>query len=57
MKVDGQPMRRSRRKRTLIDVVKIDMKKCNFFEDLAQNISEWRNRIRVVDPNIAEAKL
>ena len=32
--------------------LKIDMKKCNFSEDLAQDRSEWRNKIRVVDPSI-----
>ena len=28
------------------------MKKCNLSEDLAEDRSEWRNIIRVADPNI-----
>ena len=32
-------------------------KKCNLFEDLAKNISEWRNIIRVADSNIVATRL
>ena len=52
MKVDGPPREQGRSTRTWIKVVKIDMKKFNLFEDLAQDRSEWKNKIRVTDPNI-----
>ena len=35
-----------------MEVVKIDLKKCNLSKDLAQASSEWRNKIHVADPNI-----
>ena len=54
IKVDGPPRERGRPKTTWIEVVKIDLKKCNLFEDLAQNRSEWRNRIRIANPNMVE---
>ena len=57
MKVDGPPRGRGRPKRTWIEVVKINMKKCNLSKDLAQDRSEWRNRIRVADPNIVGTRL
>ena len=47
MQVDDLPRGRGRPKRTLMKVVKIDMKKGNLSEDLAQDRSKWRNRIRV----------
>ena len=46
MKVDGPVRERGQPKRTLMEVVKIDMKKCNLSEDLAQDRSKWRNIIR-----------
>ena len=49
MKVDGLLRGSGRPKRTWMD---IDMKKWNLSEDLTQDGSEWRNRIRVADPNI-----
>jgi hypothetical protein len=52
MKVDGLPRGRGRLKRTWMKVVKINMKKCNLSENLAQDRSEWRNRIRAADPKI-----
>ena len=52
MQVNGPPRGRGRSKRTWMEIVKIDPKKCNLFEYLAQNISEWRNRIYVAYPNI-----
>ena len=57
MKVDGPPRERGRPKRTWMEVVKIDMKKCNLSEDLAQDRSKWRNIIRVADPNIVGTRL
>ena len=50
MKVDGSPKGRGRPKRMWIEVVKIDMKMCNLSEDLAQDRSEWKNRIRITQP-------
>ena len=37
MKVDDPPRGRGRPKRTLMELVKIDMRKCNLSEDLAQD--------------------
>ena len=37
MKVDGPPRGRSRLKRTWMEVVKTDIKKCTLSEDLAQD--------------------
>ena len=31
-------------------VLRIDLKKCNLSKGLAQDRSEWRNRIHVADP-------
>ena len=50
MKVDG-PLRGSGRlKRMWMELVKMDMKKCNLSEDLSQDRLEWRNEIHVADP-------
>ena len=35
-----------------MEIVKIDMKKCNLSEDLAKERSEWRNIIHVAKPNL-----
>ena len=35
-----------------MEVVSINLKKCDLFEDLAQNILEWKNGIHVADPSI-----
>ena len=35
-----------------MEVVKLNIKKCNLSEDLAQDRSKWRNKICVADPNI-----
>ena len=43
---------RGRPKKTWMEVAKIDMKKCNLSDDLAQGRMEWRNKIYVIDPNI-----
>ena len=55
--VDGPPTESDRPKRTWMNVVKIDLKKCNLCEDLAQDRSEWRNIIRVADPSIVGTRL
>ena len=47
MQVDGPLRGRGRLKRTWIEVVKVDLKKCNLSEGLAQDRSEWRNKIHV----------
>ena len=33
-----------------MEVVKLDLKKCNLCKDLARDRLEWRNRIHVADP-------
>ena len=40
MKVDGPPRGRGRPKMTWMEVVKMDMNKCNLSENLAQDRSE-----------------
>ena len=57
MKVDGPPRGRGRPKRSWMEVVKIDIKKCNLYEDLAQDRLVWRNKIRVANPNIVRTRL
>ena len=57
VKVDGPLRERGRPKRMWVKVVKTDMKKCNLFENLAYDRSEWRNRIRVTNPNIVGTRL
>ena len=57
MQVDGPPRGRGRPKRMWIKVVKIDMKKYNLSENLAQDKLEWRNIIHVADPNIVGTRL
>lgn len=54
MQVDGPPRKSGRPKRTWIKVVRLDLKKCNLSEDLAQDRSEWKNRVYVVNPNKIE---
>ena len=51
MQVDGPPRRRGPKK-ILLEAAWIDLKKCNLFEDLAQDRLEWRNKIYVANPNI-----
>ena len=43
MKVDGLPRGRGRPKRTWMEVVKMDMRKFNLFENLAKDRSEKQN--------------
>ena len=40
-----------------MNVVKIDMKKCNLSKDLIQDRLEGRNRIHVADPIIVGTRL
>eukprot|EP00268_Persea_americana_P015122 TRINITY_DN16862_c0_g1_i2.p1 TRINITY_DN16862_c0_g1~~TRINITY_DN16862_c0_g1_i2.p1 ORF type:complete len:109 (-),score=11.66 TRINITY_DN16862_c0_g1_i2:684-1010(-) len=47
MQVDGAPRGRGRPKRTWMEVIKIDLQKCNLCEDLAHYRSELRNKIRI----------
>ena len=51
------PRGRGRLKKTWMEVVKIDLKTWNLFENFAQDRSEQRNRIHVADPNIVGARL
>ena len=57
IEVDGPPRRRGRLKRTSMEVLRIDLRKCNLSEDLAQDRLEWRNKIHVIDPNIVGTRL
>ena len=50
--IDGPPSGRDGPKRTCMEVIKIYIKKCDLSEDLAFYKTEWRERIRVADPNI-----
>ena len=43
MQVDGLPRGRGKSKRTWMEVVKMDPKKCNLFEYLVKDRLEWRN--------------
>ena len=56
MKVDGPLRGMSRPRRMLMEVVNIDMRKCNLSEDLTQDRLEWSNKI-CVDANIVGTKL
>ena len=55
MQADGPP-KKGRPKRIWMEVVRIDLQKCNLFEDLAHDRLEWRNKIHVADPNIVETR-
>ena len=44
-------------KRTLIEAIKIDLKKCSLLEDLAHDRLERQNRINVAEPNIVGMRL
>lgn len=33
-----------------MEVVRLDLKRCNLFEDLASDTLEWRNRTHVATP-------
>ena len=52
MQVYGPPRERGSPKRTWMEVIIIDLKKCNLSKDLALDISKWRKRIHVAGPNI-----
>lgn len=51
MHVDDRSMKRDRPKKTWMEVVRIDLTKCNILEDLAQDRSECKNRIHAADPS------
>lgn len=57
MQVDGLSRKRGRLKRAWIEVVKMDLKKCNISKDLAQDRPEQRNIIHIVDPHIVGTRL
>ena len=57
VQVDGPPRGRGKLKRKWMEVVKIDLKKCNLSEDLAQDRSKWRNIIHIANPNIVRTRL
>ena len=52
MQVDDPPRGRGGPKRTWMEDAKIDLKKCDLSEDLAQDRSEWRNITHVADSNM-----
>ena len=55
--VDGPPREMETLKRIRMNVVKINIKKCNLSENLAQDSLEWRNEIYIADPNIVGTRL
>ena len=57
MQVGGLPRGRGRSKRMWMEVVELDLKKCNLSEDLAQDRPKWRNIIHVANPNIVRTRL
>ena len=52
MQVNGPPRRWRGPKRMWMEVVTIDLKKCNLSRELAPDRLEWRNRIHIANPNI-----
>ena len=50
--IEVQPNKKGRPKRTWMEALRIDLKNCNLFEDLARDMSEWRAGIHATDPNI-----
>ena len=40
-----------------MEVVKMDLKKCNLSKNLAQDGLKWRNIILIADPNIVGTRL
>ena len=57
MQVDGPPRVRGRPMRMWMEVVRLDIKKCNLSKDWAQDRLEWRNMIHVANPNIVGIRL
>ena len=49
MQVDGPPRGMGRLNRVWMEVVKLDMKKCDLFVNLTQDRLEWRNIIHVAN--------
>ena len=50
MQVDGHPRKRDMPKRTWMELVRLDLKKCNLLEELTIDRLEWRRGIYVADP-------
>ena len=57
MKVDGPPRGRGTLKKTQMEVLNINMKKCNLSKNLTQDRSKRINRICVANPNIVGTML
>ena len=57
MQVDGPPRKRGRPKRTWIEAIKTDMKKCNLSEDLTKDRLDQRNKMHVADSNTVGTRL
>ena len=54
---DNGPLRaKGRSKKTWMVVVKINMKKCNLFQNLVQDRLKWKNEIRIANFNTVETK-
>jgi hypothetical protein len=57
IQVEGPSRGRGRPKKTWMEVINSDLKKLHLSKDLAQNRTEWRNRIHVADPNMVGIRL
>ena len=55
-RLNGSGRKRGRPKRTWMEVVRVDMQKCNIFENLALHWLEWQN-IHVANSNIVRTRL
>lgn len=44
-------------KRTSMEVIRIDLKKCNLYKYLARDKSEWTNITHVAEPNTVATRL
>lgn len=55
--VDSPSWKNGRLKSTWMEVVKIDLEKCNLHEDLAPHRLKFRNRIHVAEFNIVVTRL
>lgn len=51
IQVNGPLRKRRRSKRTWMEVLEIDFKKCNLPRYLAHDGSKWSNKIHVASPN------
>lgn len=57
MLVDSSSKKMGRPKKTLMEVARVDMEKCNISNYLSQDRLEWRNIIHVVDLNMVRTRL